>query len=84
MLVGAFFSLLQWRQHRPSTAFTLASAGESWWHFCDVHCLAHPLCEKIGSRSAFVEALLDMQESHLPLHGDSGAWSMLGYLLCPT
>lgn len=29
MLAGAFFSLLQWRQHRPSTIFTLASAGKS-------------------------------------------------------
>ena len=29
MLAGAFFSLLQWRQHRPSTVFTLASAGMS-------------------------------------------------------
>lgn len=28
MLAGAFFSLLQWRQHRPSTMFTLASAGK--------------------------------------------------------
>ena len=27
MLAGAFFSLLQWRQHRPSTVFTLASTG---------------------------------------------------------